>query len=269
VFQRMFFEFQIALPAATQLVIDISNWPLLNWAIQGIGSALILGCGGPVFACVAFGLMERWWPIAPEDSSLRRFSIWTRRTKLLLRALAVLVMCMVCWPFFGLVLLTPLVLHFLGWLPRDFPGIWLLFRRYDGALVMRGLALSVRRGVPMPQALALLEQVYPLRQVTKQLHRAGERVAQGQSWCESLRRTGMIGRADAAILTAAERAGNLEWALGELADSALRRQTYWIQAVVQIAFPILLLALGMFVTLFAVGMFLPLISLVQGLTLTV
>ena len=39
--------------------------------------------------------------------------------------------------------------------------------------------------------------------------------------------------------------------------------------VVQIVFPILLLALGMFVSLFAVGMFLPLISLVQGLTLAV
>ena len=45
VFQRMFFEFQIELPAATQLVIDIANWPQLQWAIQGIGSALIFGCG--------------------------------------------------------------------------------------------------------------------------------------------------------------------------------------------------------------------------------
>ena len=52
---------------------------------------------------------------------------------------------------------------------------------------MRGLALSVRRGVPMPQALALLEQVYPLRQVAKQLRRAGERVARARDWCESLR----------------------------------------------------------------------------------
>ena len=34
-------------------------------------------------------------------------------------------------------------------MPRDLPVVWRLFRRYDGALVMRGLALAVRRGLPL------------------------------------------------------------------------------------------------------------------------
>jgi type II secretory pathway component PulF len=181
------------------------------------------------------------------------------------------------WYEFGWVLFLPLwtillpmfvsigLLYYVGWLPRNLPLWWLLFRRYDGALVMRGLALAIRRNCPLPEALRLVADCYPLSIVAGCLRRAAERVEAGQNWCDSLLRTGLIGRADAAVLAAAERAGNLDWALEEMADSALRRQTYWIQALVQILFPPLVVALGSFVGLFAIGMFLPLVSLIEGL----
>jgi type II secretory pathway component PulF len=157
------------------------------------------------------------------------------------------------------------LLYYVGWLPRNIPFWWSLFRRYDGALVMRGLALAVRRGTPLPTAFRLVSDSYPLTIVAGRMRQAAERIEAGQNWCESLRRTRMIGPADVAVLSAAERVGNLDWALEEMADSALRRQTHWIQVAMQFLFPLTLLLLGAIVFLFALGMFTPLISLVQGL----
>jgi general secretion pathway protein F len=208
VFQKMFYEFGLKLPAMTNLVIDVSKW------FVEIGWVFVL----PVLA--------------------------------------------IAMPTFFLIAL----LYYVGWLPRNIPLWWSLFKRYDGALVMRGLALAVRRGRPLPEALRLVSESYPLTIVAGRLRRAAERVEAGQNWCDSLRQTGLIGQPDAAVLAAAERAGNLEWALEEMADSALRRQTYRIQVLLQILFPVLLVVLGMFVGFFAIGMFLPLISLIQGLT---
>jgi type II secretory pathway component PulF len=85
------------------------------------------------------------------------------------------------------------------------------------------------------------------------------------NWRESLLQTRLISTADAAVLGAAERVGNLEWALEEMADSAMRRMIYRVQALLQILFPILLLVLGFVVMFFVTSLFLPLIALIQGL----
>jgi type II secretory pathway component PulF len=208
VYQKMFEEFGLKLPAITLLVINLSKW------FVNIGWLLVMPLLG------------------------------------------------LCMPTFFLIV----VLYYTGWLPRNIPGWWLLFRRYDGALVMRGLALAIRRGVPLPAALRLVADTYPLTIVSGRVRRVAERVEAGQHWCQALAQGGLIGGADVAVLSAAERAGNLPWALEEMADSALRRQTYRVQAVLQFLFPVLLLVLGFTVFLFVAGMFLPLVSLIQGLT---
>ena len=95
---------------------------------------------------------------------------------------------------------------------------------------------------------------------------AAEQASAGSDWRQSLLQTGLIRPADAAVLGAAEGVGNLPWALEEMADSALRRQIYRVQAALQVVFPVLLLGLGGIVGMFVVGLFVPLISLIQGMT---
>src|SRR5262249_7087210 len=131
------------------------------------------------------------------------------------------------WMTAPLTLIAPLfllggLLHCVGWVPRDLPLVWRLFRRYDGALVMRALALAVRCGLPMPQAMRLVADCYPITIVGGHLRFASDQVAAGADWRQCLRETGLIGRADGAVLAAAERVGNLDWALEEMADSAMR-----------------------------------------------
>jgi type II secretory pathway component PulF len=158
------------------------------------------------------------------------------------------------------------LLYYVGWVPRDLPLLWFLFRHYDGALVMRGLSLAVRRGSPMPQAMRLVADGYPVSIVAGRLRWAADRASSGVHWCESLRQAGLVGRASAAVLSAAERVGNLEWALEEMADSTIRRQIYWVKASLQVLFPAAVLAVGSVVAVFVVGLFVPLISLINGLT---
>jgi protein transport protein HofC len=207
VFQKMFEEFGLKLPALTNLVINVSLWYV--------------------------------------DKGL-----WASALVMLLAM--------------GLVFLA--FLYYIGWLPRDLPIVWRLFRRYDGALVMRALALAVRRGMPLPQAFRWTADCYPMRTVAVQLRSVAERIVAGLDWRESLLRIGLISRSDAAVLASAERVGNLDWALEEMAESAIRRQVYRLQAALQILFPLVLLALGMVISFFVVGLFLPLVSLIQGLS---
>ncbi len=157
-------------------------------------------------------------------------------------------------------------LYFIGWFPRDLPIIWRFFKRYDGALVMRGLALAVRRQIPIAHAMQLLADTYPIRRVGRLLGGVTAKSVQGLNWQSSLAATGLISRADAAVLAAAERADNLPWALEEMADSAIRRQAYRLQLALHCLYPIAILLLGFVVAFFVIGLFLPLIELIQGLS---
>jgi type II secretory pathway component PulF len=157
------------------------------------------------------------------------------------------------------------ILYYVGFVPRNLPLIWRLFRRYDGALILRALALAVSRRVPLLDAMTLLAEQYPISIVGQRVQRATALAAGGAEWTQTLRGQGLISQADAAVLQSAERVGNLEWALEEMADSALRREIYRVQVLLQILFPVLLLVLAGLVFIFVVGLFLPLVKLIEAL----
>jgi type II secretory pathway component PulF len=260
-FQKMFEEFGLKLPAMTQFVIRLaSNTQLLLLVTFSFGAVVVCGSSGILIASIQ-SLLQRLWPIHPGKNSLLNFV--QRFVRTCLATALFLLLAAFWWP---IVLVGPFILYYVGWFPRNLPIIWRLFKRYDGALVMRALALAVRRQIPLPQALHLVAESFPLSIVAGRLREAASRVEGGMDWCQSLEQTGLIGQADAAVLAAAQRTGNLDWALEEMADSALRREVYRLQVLLQILFPMVLLAIGMFEFLFVVGLFLPLISLIQGLT---
>jgi type II secretory pathway component PulF len=157
------------------------------------------------------------------------------------------------------------VLYYVGFVPRNLPLVWRLFRRYDGALIMRTLALAVSRRVPLLEAMTMVAEQYPIGIIGQRLKRAAVLAAGGAEWTQTMRAPGLIGQADAAVLKAAERVGNLEWALEEMADSALRREIYRVQVLLQILFPVLLLVLAGLVFIFVIGLFLPLVKLIEAL----
>lgn len=157
------------------------------------------------------------------------------------------------------------LLHYIGWLPRNLPLINWFVLRLDGGLVMRCLALSIKQQRPLPEMIWLLAKLYPKSSVRKRLLCAGQALNNGEHWCQALRQAKLLRPSDVAILTAAERSGNLEWALEEMADSSIRRLAYRLRLAVNVLFPAVLFIFGMFIGFVVISLFLPLISLIQGL----
>ena len=176
------------------------------------------------------------------------------------------------WPLFFLLTMGAVVasltsvFSYIGWLPRSMPILNRLFRRYDGAIVLRSLALAIRRGQPVNTSLRLMADIYPLGTVRTWLSKASAMVERGEDWCAALRKVRLIDRTDEVVLRSAQGAGNLPWALEEMAESLLRREMYRWQARYNILSPILILLMGICVGFVCVALFLPLVGLIQGLS---
>ena len=158
------------------------------------------------------------------------------------------------------------LLHYVGWLPRNLPLINWFVLRLDGALVMRCLALSIEQQRPLPEMIWLLAKLYPKTSVRRRLRHAGQGLNNGEHWCQALRQAKLLRSSDVAILSAAERSGNLEWALEEMADSSIRRLSYRLRLALNVLFPAVLIIFGGFIGFVVISLFMPLVSLIQGLS---
>ena len=138
-----------------------------------------------------------------------------------------------------------------------------LGRRLDSAAIFEALALVAQRQRPLPEGLEILARWYPKPSIRLRLVRALENLKAGADWCASLAGQGLMTRADRAVLQAAQRVGNLPWALREMADSSRRRMAYRLQVLVQILFPVVIGLYALTVGIIVVAYFLPLVTLIQ------
>ena len=206
VWTKMFEEFELQLPAITELLVSMSNFSVRNGFL--------------------------FWP---------------------------LVAALVMLGFLGLVLS-------IGWTRFSFPLVDRLWLRCDSALIMRALALAVHQQRTLPEMIPMLAEQYPRNNIARRLTVASAKIEQGMHWCEALVASGLLRRADAAVLHSAERVGNLAWALEEMADSVLRRFSLMFRSLLNLCMPIAVLGVGMIVCFVVVGIFLPLVSMIQGLS---
>lgn len=170
-------------------------------------------------------------------------------------------------PLFLLLLcaLVHSVMRYFGWVDGDFPGLGRIVRRLDTARILDGLALIAQQQRPLGEGVAALAGTYPKPRIRQLLRLALGDIESGHDWAECLMHYGLIRRSDFAVLQAAQRVGNLPWALQEMADSSRRRFAYRVQAIVQAAFPPLVIFFGLIVMFIVVALFLPLVALIQAL----
>jgi type II secretory pathway component PulF len=141
-----------------------------------------------------------------------------------------------------------------------------LFPRRHIIAILRALAIVVSADRPIPPALYALAQWYPTAWVRKRLTQAATDANLGIDWTEALHENGLIKSSDVGVLTSAQRAGNLAWALHELAETGERRLGYQLQAWSQILFVLAMLLLGFLVFTVAVAFMLPLFTLIEKLS---
>jgi type II secretory pathway component PulF len=158
------------------------------------------------------------------------------------------------------------VFYYMGWMWWEPPLLHWFTRRIHSANIMRSLSHTLTQDMPLPESLDLLRRCYPKAHIRSRLDRACVRVQQGSQWCDALRRSGLITKADAAVLRAAQRVGNLPWALREMASSSVRRLTYRITALHRVAYPMIVIALALPIAWCAVAFVLPLAQLVENLS---
>jgi type II secretory pathway component PulF len=158
------------------------------------------------------------------------------------------------------------ILRYIGAVSWDLPLMGRLVRRMHAARVLESLAMAVERNQPLFKTVATLARCYPKPSIRRRLQVVLVDVTSGVDVVESLRSRGLISRADTAVLHAAQRVGNLAWAMREIADSHRRRLAYRVQAWLQILFPAAILSFGLMVLLLVAGYFLPLVALIQKLS---
>ena len=146
-----------------------------------------------------------------------------------------------------------------------FPLVDRLFPRRHTILILRALAVVVESGRPIGPAFRAMAQWYPTSWVRRRIEKAAEYAEQGVDWPETLESLGLLGRAEAGVLQAASRAGNLPWALRELSESGERRRAYRLQVWSQLLFVLTILAVGLMVFLISVAFFMPLTTLIMRL----
>jgi protein transport protein HofC len=171
-----------------------------------------------------------------------------------------------------LVILATALCWILAWLqwrgtlvPR-LPVIKRIANWIDGGSVLRVLTLAARKQVPLPKVFWALARLHPKRSVRGRMRRAAQQVDDGRPWPESLRRQRLLGGRDVAALSAAERNGNLDWALAQMAESYERRANYRLQAILQSAVPLAIVPIGFVVGVVAVAYFAPLARLIWQLS---
>ena len=123
------------------------------------------------------------------------------------------------------------VAYFVGWSRYELPLFHRFWRRRESALVLRALAFAVRQQRGLGPSVLMLSKQYPKASIGKRLERASAAIDQGVPWCDALQQAGLIKGVEASVLRAAQRAGNLAWALDELADSIWRRFAMRLRAV--------------------------------------
>jgi general secretion pathway protein F len=169
----------------------------------------------------------------------------------------------------GLMLAVAVSFELMGWgvgwgspsrrLTRWFP-------RLQAPLALRSLGIAVDGGRPLLTALKTLAELHPDPALRRRMERVEAEIAQGHECWESLVSVGLLKRGETTLLNAAERVGNLGWALRGMADSIEHRSEHRTRIILELFRPIGILIAGVVVAVFVVGMFLPLIEIINKLS---
>lgn len=132
--------------------------------------------------------------------------------------------------------------------------------------ILRNLSYVVSAGRPLLGALSTMAASHPAALIRRRIDIVAFAVEAGGNCWQAMTDVGLIRRREAAVLSSAERAGNLDWALRELAGNIDSRIALRFGVVVEFARPVLLLAYGTTVATVVIGLFLPLVKLINDLS---
>ena len=138
--------------------------------------------------------------------------------------------------------------------------------RLRAAHVLRCLGLAVGAGTPISTTLNALVAGHPDRMLRWRLAGVAAGVEAGDDCWQCLRAAGLLRWSETAILAAAQRAGNLDWALRGLAEGIERRLDYRYRLLLECVHPAMIAVAGAMVAGFCVSLFIPVVNVIEKLT---
>lgn len=148
------------------------------------------------------------------------------------------------------------------------PFEWTLrFRpRRATADILRRLSVIIEAQRSLTAGLAKMMELQPSASIRRRLREVATALLQGQDCWHALLAARLIKPGEAMLLDAAQRAGNVPWALRELADAIERRHRRRLAILLEFVRPAVMLCFGLIVAFVVVGLFMPLIKLVHDLS---
>jgi general secretion pathway protein F len=148
-----------------------------------------------------------------------------------------------------------------------FPLLGGLYRGYARGQFLHTLGMMLQTGRPLPQILgAVLESGLLPTAVANRVDRLLEDLRNGQPLADSLVANGLATRHMHGLITTAEKANNLSWALEQMGDSLCRRSARNAYRFAMVVFPLCILACAALIGVVAVAMFSPLTEMLDKLS---
>ena len=140
------------------------------------------------------------------------------------------------------------------------------YPRYDVAPIMRHLARTIEKGKTLPDGLLAIANLYHRPTVAESVAQVYVETESGGDCWKSLLKRGFLSRRDLTLIEAAQRSGNLPWALREIADVRETNYTFRIDTFVEFFRPVPILAIGLLVGWICIALFMPVVKLVNDLS---
>ncbi|MES2356379.1 MAG: type II secretion system F family protein [Pseudomonadota bacterium] len=121
----------------------------------------------------------------------------------------------------------------------------------------RSLALALRSGVPVVQALSVTGQVVDNAYISGRIDKMREGVERGESMVRTAINAGVFTPVVLQMLAVGEESGSLDDLLQEIAEAYQRETEYELKTLSSQIEPILIIFLGILVLIVALGVFLP------------
>jgi MSHA biogenesis protein MshG len=121
----------------------------------------------------------------------------------------------------------------------------------------RSLSIALKSGVPIVQALSVVEQVVDNAYVGQRIEQIRDGVERGESLLRTAVTTGVFTPVVLQMISVGEEAGELDELLSEVAEMYQREVEYELKTLSSQIEPILIVLLGALVLVLALGVFLP------------
>jgi len=140
-------------------------------------------------------------------------------------------------------------LYYMGWLRRLPWGIRWLHGPIEEARFLTSLAAVTEADIPLASALPAVAEAYRHDLMARRFEQLAEEEMTGGAWIDALVRGKIVNRGEAELLRPAASAGNLPWALRQIAMGKMRRNALRLQPFLDTWIPLLIGFLGFHVFL--------------------